>query len=52
MVEAVRKTKGQADFQMFKDRNHGSIVGNIPNEGDPVAQAILVFISKHSGGKR
>jgi acetyl esterase/lipase len=52
MVEAVRKTKGQADYQMFKGRNHGSIVGNIPNEGDPVAQAMLTFIGKHSGGQK
>lgn len=30
--------------QMIKDRDHGSIAGNIAQPGDPAAQAILEFI--------
>lgn len=52
MVEALRKSNDQADSQVFKDRDHGSIVGNIPNDGDPVAEAMLAFIAKHSGVKK
>ena len=51
MVAALRERKGAADYVLFKDRNHGTIVGNIPNDNDPVAAAIVTFIAKHSGAK-
>jgi len=31
----------------FAGRNHGSIVTQIPDEGDAVADAILGFVRRH-----
>jgi hypothetical protein len=31
-----------------KDRDHGSIIREIPKAGDPTARAILDFVSRHS----
>jgi hypothetical protein len=36
---------------MFKERDHGSIMANIPNDNDPAGKALLDFIRKHSGSK-
>jgi acetyl esterase/lipase len=34
-------------YREFEGRTHGSIVSKIPEQGDPVAQAIVDFISGH-----
>lgn len=43
---AMLKTVGHTDanYQEFADRDHGSIIGKIPESNDPVARAILAFI--------
>jgi acetyl esterase/lipase len=51
MTEGLRGVKGQADHQLFKGRDHGTIVSMISEPNDPVAQAMLAFIAKHSGLK-
>jgi acetyl esterase/lipase len=51
MSEALRKHKGEAEVLLVNERDHGSIMGNIPNEGDPAGQAVLAFIAKHAGLK-
>ena len=49
--QALRKKQCEAASIKFNDRTHGSIVANIPNQGDPTTQAMLAFIAKHSGLK-
>lgn len=41
----------QVTLQIIKDRKHSTIVADIPNPGDPVAQAIIAFI-KHISAQR
>lgn len=36
-----------AEFKQFANRNHGTIIGKIPEPNDPVAEAILEFVEKH-----
>jgi acetyl esterase/lipase len=47
--EVLKKGKVEAASVEIKDRDHGTIVRNIPNDNDPTTQAILAFIAKHSG---
>ena len=45
---AALKAVGHTDvnYLEFEGRNHGTIVSRIPEEGDPVAQAIIDFINR------
>ena len=36
-----------AEYKQFSERNHGTIIGKIPEPNDPVAEAILGFVEKH-----
>lgn len=36
-----------AEFKLFAGRTHGSIIGKVSDPNDPVAAAILEFVSKH-----
>lgn len=36
-----------AEYKEFANRNHGTIIGKIPEPNDPVAEAILAFVEKH-----
>jgi acetyl esterase/lipase len=48
-VEALKAVEHQdATFIEFEGRNHGTIVSRIPEAGDPVAQAMVEFIERHS----
>jgi hypothetical protein len=44
----LAKAKTQVSVVDVKDRDHGSIIREIPEVGDPTARAVLEFISKHS----
>src|SRR5262249_43894245 len=46
--ELLGKRKIEGTVVDVKDRDHGSIVREIPKAGDPTARAILEFVSKHS----
>ena len=48
---ALQKAKCNAVCVKAADRNHGTIVGNIPNEDDPATQRILAFLAAHSNLK-
>ncbi|GIW82677.1 MAG: hypothetical protein KatS3mg105_4484 [Gemmatales bacterium] len=48
MTELIKEKKGTAQWLMIPDRDHGSIVRNIPNDGDPTSKAMLDFIHKHA----
>ncbi len=37
-----------SSYREFEGRNHGSIVTRIPEDGDPVADAIVEFVSRNS----
>jgi acetyl esterase/lipase len=50
-TKAMTKAKNEATSLTVADRNHGSVMGKMSNEDDPATQALLVFISKHSGLK-
>jgi acetyl esterase/lipase len=41
-----------ASYREFEGRNHGTIVTQIPEPGDPVAEAMLEFIDRVSGQRR
>jgi uncharacterized FlaG/YvyC family protein len=45
--ELLTKRKIEATVVDVKDRDHGSIIREIPKAGDPTARAMLEFISKH-----
>lgn len=49
--EVLKKAKIEAAIVDVKDRDHGSIIREIPKEGDPTAKAMLDFIAKHSAAK-
>lgn len=51
LAEALKKVKVEASSVDFKDRDHGSIIRDIPKDDDPVAKAILDFIMRHAQGK-
>ena len=38
---------GDAQYQEFAGRNHGSIVSQMPQRDDPVAEALLSFVAAH-----
>ncbi len=46
-LAAALKAAGATNVaqRLFADRDHGSVAGNIPQPGDPVAAAILEFIA-------
>lgn len=46
LMEAALKAAGNGSISLFvaRERNHGSIVRRIPENGDPVAKAILDFV--------
>jgi dipeptidyl aminopeptidase/acylaminoacyl peptidase len=46
--ELLTKRKIERIVVDVKDRDHGSIIREIPKTGDPTARAMLEFISKHS----
>jgi hypothetical protein len=46
--ELLVKRKIKGTVVDVKDRDHGSIIREIPKAGDPTARAILEFVSKHS----
>jgi acetyl esterase/lipase len=46
--ELLAKRKMEGTVVDIKDRDHGSIIREIPKAGDPTAKAILEFIRKHS----
>jgi acetyl esterase/lipase len=48
MGKALRKSGCEASCLEIKDRNHGSIAGNLAHQDDPGTQAILEFIARHS----
>jgi len=49
-IAALKAVKHpDATFMEFEGRNHGTIVTRIPEDNDPVAQAILGFIKDNSG---
>jgi len=50
-AKAMSLAKNQVTVQMIQDRTHGSIVGNVPNAGDPTTQAVLRFIARLSQAK-
>jgi len=47
--EAMLKIAGHPDveFRQFANRDHGSIIGKIPEPNDPVAEVIIDFVHKH-----
>ena len=49
--EVLQKARVESSSLAVKDRDHGTIVRNIPNDNDPTTQAILVFVARHSGLK-
>jgi acetyl esterase/lipase len=50
--KALKKAKVETDVLKIEDRNHGSIVGTaVASDDDPLTQAMLKFIAKHSGAK-
>lgn len=51
MGEALKKAKIEAVCLEIKERDHGSIVRNIPNDSDITARAVLDFIARHSNLK-
>lgn len=51
LAEALKTAKVEAASVEVKDRDHGSIVGKIPNDNDATTKAILSFITKHSALK-
>jgi acetyl esterase/lipase len=46
--ELLAKRKIEGTVVDVKDRDHGSIVREIPKAGDPTARAILEFVNRHS----
>jgi CubicO group peptidase (beta-lactamase class C family)/acetyl esterase/lipase len=46
--ERLAKRKIEGTVIDVKDRDHGSIIRQIPKVGDPTARAILEFVSRHS----
>jgi acetyl esterase/lipase len=48
MTDLLRKGKNEASYLLVKDRNHGSIMGKITEDGDPAGQALLAFIAKYA----
>jgi acetyl esterase/lipase len=44
----LAKRKIEGTVVDVKDRDHGSIIREIPKAGDPAARAILEFVSRHS----
>jgi acetyl esterase/lipase len=46
--ELLVKRKIEGTVVDVKDRDHGSIIREIPKAGDPTARAILEFVSRHS----
>src|SRR5262249_45672746 len=46
--ELLAKRKIEGAVVDVKDRDHGSIIREIPKAGDPTAKAILDFVSRHS----
>ncbi len=45
---ALTKNKCDATVVQVKDRDHGSIVGKMTEDGDPAAKAVLEFVIKHT----
>jgi hypothetical protein len=52
MTRALQRSKNEAGFHLVRDRNHGSIMGRLPEKDDPAGQALLEFIGKHSGERK
>jgi acetyl esterase/lipase len=50
-TKAMTDAKNEATSMIVKDRDHGTVMGKMANEDDPATQALLVFISRHSGLK-
>lgn len=50
-AKAMTKAQNRVSVQMIKDRTHSSIVGNVPNPGDPTTQAVLQFIADTAQAK-
>jgi arylformamidase len=46
---AMKKAGNEATCMRVADRDHGSIMGKAANPDDPVTQAMLKFIKKHTG---
>src|SRR5262249_46372640 len=46
--ELLRKRKIEGTVIDIKDRDHGSIIREIPKAGDPTTRAILEFVGRHS----
>jgi acetyl esterase/lipase len=46
--QALGKAECTARVITAKDRNHGSIVGQMTNQADPATQAVLAFVAQHS----
>ncbi len=49
-TKALKQAGNEATVMRIPDRNHGTIIGNAVNPDDPVTQAVLQFIRRHSGG--
>lgn len=49
MCRRLKAAKADADVVKLKDRDHISIIRNTVHQDDPVTQAVLEFIAKHSG---
>lgn len=50
-AKALKKKGVEATVREMQDRTHGTIVGNVPNPGDPTTVAMLEFIHRHLLGK-
>jgi dipeptidyl aminopeptidase/acylaminoacyl peptidase len=48
--QAIMKVAGntRVEYQEFADRDHGTIIGRIPDAEDPVALAILGFVKRNT----
>jgi len=50
--KALKGAKCEVECMKVEDRNHGTILGKaVTNDDDPLTQAMLKFIAKHSGQK-